>query len=164
MHPAGVAQATGHSHLTPMTIDPIALRVFVYDTIAASGLPPSLAAIAGHFRAAVGDARDSLGSLKIGKTILAHPRTGEIWMAGPFASAPTTYTVTGSRCTWFANCAWDMLGIPVIVGETVTIRAACTDCGDPIDMTVDPRRAVSGDEVVHFLVPARRWYDDIGFT
>jgi hypothetical protein len=70
----------------------------------------------------------------------------------------------GSRTTCWANCAWDMLGVPVIVGESIVIHAACTDCGDPIQISVDPRRGVTGQEVVHFLVPARRWYDDIGFT
>jgi hypothetical protein len=28
----------------------------------------------------------------------------------------------------------------------------------------DPSTAPTEDAVVHFLVPARRWYDDIGFT
>ena len=148
----------------PMTVDPVALRVFVYETIVSAGLPPSLGQIGNHFATTADDARQALASLKIGKTILVHPRTGEIWMAGPFASAPTSYRVTGSRCTWFANCAWDMLGIPVIVGEPVVIHATCTDCGELIEMAVDPRRGVARAEVVHFLVPARRWYDDIGFT
>lgn len=102
--------------------------------------------------------------LKIGKTVLPQPKTGEIWMAGPFASAESPYRVTGRGTTWWANCAWDMLGIAMIASEPVRIDTHCTDCLSPMTLRADPARAPSLDAVVHFLVPARRWYDDIGFT
>ena len=70
-------------------IDPIELRVFVYEHLIASGTPPSLTQIAARFGASATTARETLASLKIGKTILVHPQTGEIWMAGPFAASRT---------------------------------------------------------------------------
>ena len=142
------------------------LRVFVYDTLIATGIAPSVADIAEQFGVAPDDARRALGETRIGKTLLLRPDTGEIWMAGPFATAPTPYRVIGSRVAWWANCAWDMLGIPVIVGESVDVEAACIDCGAPMRMRVDPSSgpARGAEGIVHFLVPARRWYEDIGFT
>lgn len=85
-------------------------------------------------------------------------------MAGPFASEESPYRVSGKRTTWYANCAWDMLGIAMIAHEWVSIDATCTDCGEPLRFSADPDSPSPEDFVVHFLVPARRWYDDIGFT
>jgi hypothetical protein len=152
-----------------MSLSPVdgdALRVFVYDALIGSGTMPSIALVAAHLGATAENTRAALRGLRVGKTLLPHPDTGEIWMAGPFAAAPTSYRVSGRRVSWWANCAWDMLGIPAIVGESVEISASCTDCDLPMTVRVDPRTGpVPGtDGLVHFLVPARRWYDDIGFT
>ena len=145
-------------------IDSIALRVFVYDETVSRGAPPSAAAIAAHFARSDADARQSLASLNIGKTILLDPKTGEIWMAGPFSAVETPYRVVGRRCEWWANCAWDMFGVAAIANERVTVRTRCTDCGEPMSIVGDPTIRPSDDGVVHFLLPARRWYENIGFT
>ena len=146
------------------TVDPVALRVFVYDELLDRGAPPSLGDIAGHFGVAPNEARRALAELRIGKTILVHPHTGEVWMAGPFSAAETAYRVTLGRRQWWANCAWDMFGVAVIVGATVRVDARCTDCGEAISVICDPEAPPNDDAVVHFLLPARRWYEDIGFT
>ncbi|HET7372701.1 MAG TPA: organomercurial lyase [Gemmatimonadaceae bacterium] len=151
----------------PNDVTPAALRVFIYDHVVAAGLPPTNAEIGEHFGMSAGGARAAIASLDIGKTILPHPDTGEIWMAGPFASRPSDYRVHGSRVSWWANCAWDMLGVARLAREPVRVDTQCTDCGEPITFEVDPERGVIGGAhglVVHFLVPAKRWYDDIGFT
>ena len=146
-------------------MDSTALRVFVYDWLLARGVPPSTSVIASHFDTTVDAARQSLADLKIGKTILTHACSGEIWMAGPFSAVPTPYRVFGSKVAWWANCAWDMLGVASLVREPVRIETHCTDCGDPMTFDVDASRdTMRDDALVHFLVPARRWYDDIGFT
>lgn len=145
-------------------IDSVALRIFVYDALLDRGAPPSTGDIAGRFDVAPNEARHALAELRIGKTILVHPQTGEIWMAGPFSATETPYRVTLGRRQWWANCAWDTFGVAVIVGETVRVDARCTDCGDSIALTCDPAAPPNDDAVVHFLLPARRWYDDIGFT
>jgi hypothetical protein len=146
---------------------PTALRRFIYDELLSHGLPPSSEQIGDHFGVSADKARSAIGSLKIGKTVLPHPTTGEIWMAGPFAARPSVYRVVGSRLAWWANCAWDMLGVMVIVNEPVHVETECTDCRDPISIDATPEAGVLGptaEMVVHFLVPARHWYDDIGFT
>ena len=145
-------------------MNPKTLRVFVYDWLLARGAPPSSAVIAAHFGTSVDDTRALLGELKIGKTIYPHACSGEIWMAGAFSAVPTPYRVTGSRAAWWANCAWDMLGVAVIANEPVRIETSCTDCTEPMVLRADPKHGTSDSGVVHFLVPARHWYDDLGFT
>jgi len=145
-------------------MSPDDLRVFVYDHLVASGSPPTLAEIAAHFGTTREVARQELGALRIGKTILVHPESGEIWMAGPFSKAETDYEVVTSDRSWWANCAWDMLGIPIVLNEEVQGRTRCTDCGSPMTFDCSPSHPPTLDAVVHFLVPARRWYEDIAFT
>ena len=145
-------------------IDPVALRVFVYDELVDRGAPPSIATLGRRFDVPPNDARSALGELRIGKTILVHPQTGEIWMAGPFSAVETPYRVTLGDRQWWANCAWDMFGVAQIVGEPVRVDTRCADCGEPLALVCDPAVPPNGDGVVHFLVPARRWYENIGFT
>ena len=135
-------------------MDSRALRIHIYDTLVATGRAPQLT-----------DAeRQQLAALQIGKTLLPHPVTGQVWMAGPFAAEPTPYKVIGSA-GWYANCAWDMLGIPVITQERVRIETRCAHCAEPLSLEASPDEAPSyAAALVHFLIPARRWYEDIGFT
>jgi len=143
---------------------PTELRIHIYDVLLDRGSPPRIDELARQFGVTEQAARDAIADLKIGKTVLPHPRTGEIWMAGPFAAEETVYRVSGRRAAWFANCAWDMLGVTMITRERVTIDARCGDCHEPIRISADHESPPREPFVVHFLVPARRWYDDVGFT
>jgi hypothetical protein len=146
-------------------IDTRQLLVYVYDLLIARGTPPTSSEIAEYFHASPDQALRAVSMMNVGKTVLPNPRTGEIWMAGPFSAVPTPYEVSADGVQWWANCAWDMLGIPVVADRSVHIDARCTDCGEAMTFDVDPRQQTIGAEgVVHFLVPARRWYEDIGFT
>lgn len=140
------------------------IRILVYDYLVERGNPPSVAEIANRLSMTDDEARTRLAGLKIGKTILVHPATGEISMAGPFSASKTQYRAVGSRTAWWANCAWDMLGIPMIARESVRIDTHCTDCDDPWTLTATTHAPPAQEGIVHFLLPARRWYDDIGFT
>lgn len=156
----------GSTHsLKPIMMNALDLRVYVYDRVLATGTLPISKEIAAHFGVPQQAVLDALRELKIGKTILPHPRTGEIWMAGPFSSAETPYKVIGQATKWWANCAWDMLGIAVLANEPVHIQASCCHCGESMTLDVDHRGPTAdANAVVHFLVPASHWYDDIGFT
>ncbi|HEX6066925.1 MAG TPA: organomercurial lyase [Longimicrobiales bacterium] len=135
-------------------MDSAALRIHIYNTLVASGRPPHLNR----------EERQQVAAMKIGKTLIPHPQTGQVWMAGPFAAEPTQYKVTGTA-TWYANCAWDMLGIPLITQERVRIETQCAHCAEPMVLDASPDTPpASSNAIVHFLVPARKWYDDIGFT
>lgn len=152
-----------HPAMTP--IEPIALRTFVYDQILTGGPVPSSADIGAHFGVSAADARRALAELRIGKTVLVEEGSGEIWMAGPFSARETGYRVEHDGHSWWANCAWDMFGVAHLVQAPVTVETHCCDCGTPMSLRCDPSCPPPNDAgVIHFLVPARHWYDDIGFT
>src|SRR5262249_43982070 len=141
------------------------LRTFLYDEIIERGNWPTLDAIASHFSVGLATARTALVELKVGKTVLVHPQTGELWMAGPFSDRESAYRVRARGKSWWANCAWDMLGVVALVAAPAKVETRCTDCGEAMTLDVDPVRGPSQrGAIIHFLVPARRWYEDIGYT
>ena len=140
------------------------IRVFIYDWIVAHGEPPHTEDIGAHVGLSPTGAREAIANLNIGKAVLCDPTSGEIWMAGPFAASETPYRVVGAHASWFANCAWDSLGIAAIVNEDVIIDTSCGDCGDPMRLRVKRGEGVQGDGLVHLLLPVREWYRDIGYT
>jgi hypothetical protein len=78
--------------LTPLVAERVFnLRAFIYEHLIAHGLPPSLKVIGEHFGWTASQARETVASMKIGRAVLPHPRTGEIRMAGPFAGDRTTF-------------------------------------------------------------------------
>lgn len=142
------------------------LRRFIYDHIVEHGLPPSLDRIGARFGWPTDRAREAVRTMNIGKAVLPHPETGEIWMAGPFASERTAYEIrdTGSGIIWWANCAWDMLGVAALIDRPVELTARCGDCGETLHATAKGARVSPAEYVAHFYLPASEWYHDIGFT
>ena len=90
--------------------------------------------------------------------------SGEILMAPPFSAVPTPFLVRTSRHESYANCAWDALGVPVMLGESAVIAGACGCCGEAITLQSDGEATPRGSGVIHFAVPAGRWWEDLVFT
>jgi len=91
-------------------------------------------------------------------------QAGALLMANPFSAVETPFRVAAAGRTWFAHCGWDAFGIGACLHENSTIRTACPDCAEPIDMEVRDGRPTEIGPVWHVLVPAREWWADIGFT
>ena len=142
-----------------------AMRTVIYAHFAREGIAPTSAQLAATMKVTQDEALDALRTLAARRALVLNPATSEIWMAAPFSAVPTSFRVLGAETSWWANCAWDMLGIPAALGQSVRVAATCADCNAPMNFQVDPERGpVMDGGVVHFLVPARHWYDDIGFT
>ena len=85
-------------------------------------------------------------------------------MANPFSGVETPFKVRANGKTYFANCAWDTLGIPVTLHVDAEIEAACAQSGSPIRLNVTNQQVQASDAVVHFLTPFREWYNDLAST
>ena len=92
------------------------------------------------------------------------PTTSNIWMAHPFSARPSAYRVVGETGSWWANCAWDALAIPSMLGLDASIETSCPDCGHVFDLRVERGELAGDDGVVQFVVPPSQFWDDIGFT
>ena len=125
------------------------------------GRIPTIAEIASSLGIPEGETRESAARLAEAH-ILVLQENGEILMAAPFSAVPTSFLVRTRSFECFANCVWDAIGVPLMVGTTATIETACGCCGNQIVLQIDG--GLKGEGVVHFAVPARQWWDDIVFT
>ena len=98
----------------------------------------------------------------VAETYLDHQ--GELLMANPFSAVPTPYRVEADERSWYANCAWDAIGICAALHADGQIETTCPDCGEPIRLRIENGRPDDESLVFHCLVPARQWWDDIVFT
>lgn len=143
---------------------PWTLRTEVYRHFGRTTRAPSvdaLAAWSGRSRAAVLEALDVLE--KTHHIALLPDRTG-IWMANPFSATPTAFPVDTERGRFWANCAWDALGVPAILGIDGWTEAQCAGSGEPVSFGVRDGRRQGDDALIHLVVPPRHAWDDIGFT
>jgi hypothetical protein len=139
------------------------VRMAVYRAIEATGDAPSAADLARDHtfeRAAVEDAYRALADAHV---IVLQPGSAEIKWAPPFSAVPAAFRVRAGRSSWFAPCAWDAFGIPAAIGVDARIEAACGWSNEPIPCGVEFGSAY-GDGVVHLLVPAAHFWDDIAYT
>jgi hypothetical protein len=141
------------------------VRRHVYFSVVANGRPPSAAETAAAFQLAPSEAEESYRRLHDAHALVLFPDRTEVWMANPFCFAPTPHRVTAGGRVWNGTCAWDALGIPGALHGDGEVSSSCACCGEPLSLRVEDGALVEGaDLLVHFLVPARRWWDDIGFT
>jgi hypothetical protein len=147
-----------------MLPEPLArVRHAVYRTFAEGGVPRA-ASLSTQLQLPVEDVKAAYQQLDAAHAIVLDQRTKEVWMALPFSAVPTPHRVTSGERSWYANCAWDAFGIPALIKGEARIESACGDCDAPIVYRVERGRLLDAHGVVHFVVPARRWWDDIGYT
>ena len=89
---------------------------------------------------------------------------GAIAMLNPFAAKPTPFVVEAAGRSWYGNCGWDALGIGAALGVDSEIHTTCADCAEPVAIRVRGGLPLDTSPVFHVLVPAVKWWDNIGFT
>jgi len=141
----------------------LAVRSAVYARCAAGDVP-SASEVAADLAMDVDAVIECYERLAAAHVLVLEPDSREVWMAMPFSAVPTAFRVDGLGRQWFANCAWDAFGIAVALSCDVTIATLCLDCGTPLTYGVRDGKLTNRDGVVHFAVPAKQWWDDIGLT
>jgi hypothetical protein len=96
--------------------------------------------------------------------LVLNPATDELRMLNPFSLVPTAYRVRAGGRWWYANCAWDALGICAALHADGRVETSCADCGEPLAVEVRDERPDDESLLFHCLVPAAHWWDDIVFT
>jgi len=140
-----------------------AVRVELYRQFVGSGRAPTHAEVGEALGLGEDEAAESFRRLADAHTIVLKPGTLELWMAAPFSAVETRYRVETPLGSFYGNCAWDSLGVLAMLDTDGVVSTTCDDCGQELELRVDGSR-IAGDGVVHFLVPAAHWWDDIGYT
>jgi len=141
------------------------VRLAIYESIVNRGAAPSVAEVAVAQGLEAEDVADAYRALADGHVIVLEPGTLHVRWAAPFSAVSTPFLVrarTGAA-RWYAPCAWDAFGIAAALREDAAITADCAFSGEPIVTGVRNLNAY-GSGVIHLLVPAAHFWDDIGYT
>ena len=140
------------------------IRAFVYQHFAETTRPPRVKETATHFAISDEEAVQAYEELNQRHAFFLKPGTRDILMAWPFSAVETPFRVHANGKTYFANCAWDSLGIPVMLHTDAQIEATCAQSGESILLSVANQQVQDSNVLVHFLLPFREWYNDLAFT
>jgi hypothetical protein len=139
------------------------VREAVYRAIVESGRAPGTEAVAATVGISPESCRAALRELAEVHVIVLREDAESIRFAAPFAGSETAFRVRNAVGSWFAPCAWDAFGIPAALHADVEIEARCAQSGAPLECGV--RNGASyGKALVHLLVPAARFWEDIVYT
>jgi alkylmercury lyase-like protein len=140
-----------------------AARTQIYQHIFDTGRIPSLPELAGALGQPEIETRASMQRLADAHMLVLAPDSDEIIMANPFSAVASPFAVTVEGRVSYANCIWDALGIPAMLGREGTISTSCGCCGFPLQVSVGggTAKANSPEAVAHFALPAARWWNDI---
>jgi hypothetical protein len=140
----------------------------VYRHFIDAGVAPDLEEVGAVCELAPSAVADTLRELEALRALALDPRDGSVAMAHPFAASPTPFAVETPRARYYANCAWDALGMPGLLSSDARVDASCADSAEPLPMHVPadggPPAGPGADGVVHIAVPFRRFWDDVFFT
>ncbi len=140
-----------------------AARAQIYDHIFEEGRIPSLQELAAAVAQPEAEARASLQRLAEAHMLVLAPDSDEIIMANPFSAVASAFAVTVEGRLFYANCIWDALGIPAMLGGEGVISTSCGCCGFPLQVRIGGGTASANapEAVAHFALPAAAWWNDI---
>jgi Alkylmercury lyase len=141
-----------------------AFRHAVYQFIVTRGHVPKIHELAAALSRSEKIVRSGLQRLAGLHILVLQQDTSEILRAAPFWALPTAFHVQSGKRSWWASCVWDALAIPLMLRRDARVSSACACCDSAMELTVRRGRLLQARGVIHFAVPASRWYENIVFT
>jgi hypothetical protein len=140
------------------------VKVAIYRHFAETAQRPSPEMIAGALASDVDSVIAAFARLR-GQRVLALEADGRsIRMAPPFSGVPTQHVAQVDDMRYYANCAWDTLGVIAALQRTGEVHSRCEQSKEPLLLKVGPDGPEPSDWLFHCLVPAAKWWEDIVFT
>lgn len=140
------------------------VRLFVYGQMVETSAAPTVAQTASALAWAEPEIEAAYRALADARMLVLRPGSATIWMAMPFSNMQTPFTVIAGGRAYYANCAWDAFGVPALLGIDARIFTTCPDCGGVLERKVAKGALTEMRGIVHFALPARRWWDNVGYT
>ena len=136
----------------------------MYGHFAATATRPSADEIAGKVGAPTAEVVAAFARLRAQRVLFLEEDGSSIRMAPPFSGVPTQHVAEVGGLSYFANCAWDSLGIPAALRTPGTIQSRCEQSGEPLRLPVETGGPGPTDWVFHCQVSAAHWWDDLVYT
>lgn len=142
----------------------VRVRTVLYRAIADRGGVPPAAEMAGLLRVPLPELRAAYARLAARRLLVLEADGLTVRMAPPFSGVPTQHVVRADGIEYFANCAWDALGIPAALRKPAEVRSRCEQSREPLRLSVGPEGPEPSTWLFHCAVPAADWWKDIVFT
>ena len=140
------------------------VKLAIYHHFAETGHGPSPDDIALRVGAGIDQVLSAYTRLRAERVLALEPDGVSIRMAPPFSGVPTQHSVEVAGTRYYANCAWDSLGIPTALQSPGTVHSRCEQSGDPLQLHVALDGPEPSEWYFHCLVPASQGWQDIVFT
>jgi hypothetical protein len=140
------------------------VKLAVYRYFAETGAAPSCGEVAERMGSSSDEVVQVYQRLRAQRVLVLENDGMSVRMAPPFSGVATQHVVKTAERSYFANCAWDALGIPAALQQPATIYSRCEQSMDPLRLEMGLEGPEGSDWVFHCVVPAAHWWDDIVFT
>ena len=140
------------------------VRHTIYQFVARTGTSPRAADVARELDVETEAIARAFARLEDRRLLVLESDGLTIRMAPPFSGVPTQHFVRVGAVDYYANCAWDALGIPAALRAPGEVRSRCEQSREPLRLPVDLDGPGECDWLFHCPVPAAHWWRDIVFT
>lgn len=140
------------------------VRLYIFRQAAETAHLPRASEIAAALGRSQPEIEESIQRLAAGHALILAPGTANVWAADPFCAVPSNFRVSALGRAYWGICIWDALGIPAALHSDATVTARCGDCDQEIVLDVIDGELATSKGIVHFSVPAAKWWDNIAFT
>lgn len=140
------------------------VKLAVYRATAGTGRTPWIDTVARQLGATESDVGDAYARLAKNRLLVLESDGRTIRMAPPFSGVPTQHRVRAGGVDYYANCAWDALGIPAALHCSAEVISRCGQSREPLLVLVGRDGPEESPLLFHCGVPAARWWRDIVFT
>ena len=140
------------------------VKLAIYRHFAETGHRPAPADVASRVTADVPQVLAAYERLRSQRLLVLEADGSSIRMASPFSGVPTQHVVEADGIRYFANCAWDALGILAALHKPGVVHSRCEQSHEPLHLAVGLDGPEPSDWLFHCVVPAAKWWDDIVFT
>ena len=140
------------------------VKVAIYRYFAETGHGPSAEDVVGLVGADVESVIEAYRRLRAQRVLVLEADGCSIRMAPPFSGVATQHVIESGGVRYFANCAWDALGVPAALQQQATVHSRCEQSGERLQLDVSLDGPAPSEWLFHSLVPAAKWWDDIVFT
>ena len=142
----------------------VKVRASVYDVTMATGLPPTVDELTQQLAMPATAVIQSLERLATARALVLQRESREVLMANPFSAVPTPFAVHAKGRFYYGNCIWDALGIPAMLQADARIESSCGCCSEAMRLSVEAGELQQAAGIVHFAIPAHRWWQDIVYN
>jgi hypothetical protein len=140
------------------------VKLALYGITAESGRIPAFDAVVERVAGTTDTVKEAYLRLRARRLLWLEADGVTVRMAPPFSGVPTQHRVMVDGVEYYANCAWDALGIPAALHRAGVVRSRCEQSLTPLELYVGPHGPEPSPWLFHCLVPAAKWWDDLVFT